>query len=133
MFGLASIPLRLWLILGALVVVALVSGYTGRRLCQADLQPKLVEEQARTRELSAAYETLKQETAQQNQAIEALKQDTQKRAEAATVAVNAAHIESGRIRERVVEVLREKQAPQMDACLAAQKSFDDELRAERSP
>jgi hypothetical protein len=123
-----------WRIVGVLLVLAALVGlgaWGGHTLARNHYEPLLTEANKQIGTLTTANTVMKTSVERQNAAVMTLETEAKKREQDAAQALAAARSQSAKSQTRAQAVLIAKPPAGQNACEAAQKAFDDELRTER--
>lgn len=123
-----------WRIVGVLVALAALVGlgaWGGHTLARNHYEPLLTEANKQIGTLTTANAAMKTSVERQNAAVTALELEAKKREQDAAQALSVARTQSAKSQTRAQSVLIAKPPAGQNACEAAQKAFDDELRTER--
>ena len=123
-----------WRIIGVLLVLAALVGlgaWGGHTLARNHYEPLLTEANKQIGTLTTTNAAMKSSLERQNAAVTALETEAKKREQDAAQAVNQARQQSAKSQTRAQAVMMAKPPAGQNACEAAQKAFDAELRAER--
>ncbi len=123
-----------WRIIGVLLVLVALVGlgaWGGHTLARNHYEPLLTEANKQIGTLTTTNAAMKSSVEWQNAAVTALETEAKKREQDAAQAVNQARQQSAKSQTRAQAVMISKPPAGQNACEAAQKAFDAELRAER--
>ncbi len=123
-----------WRIIGVLLVLVALVGlgaWGGHTLARNHYEPLLTEANKQIGTLTTTNAAMKSSLERQNAAVTALETEAKKREQDAAQAVNQARQQSAKSQTRAQAVMMAKPPAGQNACEAAQKAFDAELRAER--
>ncbi len=129
-----TIALTPWRIFGALLTaltLITIGAWGGHTLARNHYEPLLTEANKQIGTLTTTNAAMKSSLEWQNAAVTALETEAKKREQDAAQAVNQARQQSAKSQTRAQAVMISKPPAGQNACEAAQKAFDAELRAER--